>query len=105
MKRILPITLAWFFTHLISPSFAQIDDRDAAEFFKHRNYLMAMTEYKNLLKIERDHPKYNYQLGICYLNTNVDKTLAVQYFERSLKTGKAPSDILFQLGQAYAYSY
>ncbi|MFI5203828.1 MAG: hypothetical protein ACHQF2_04975 [Flavobacteriales bacterium] len=64
-----------------------------------------MNEYKNLLKLDRDNPKYNYQLGLCYLNTNVDKTLAVTYLERSHKTEKAPSDILFHLGQAYAFAY
>jgi hypothetical protein len=98
-----------FFTLLlligVFPVNAQIDDRDAAEFFKHKNYLMAMTEYKNLLKLERDHPRYNYQLGLCYLNTNIDKAQAVTYLERAHKTGKAPADILYQLGQAYAYAY
>lgn len=105
MKQLSKIGFAILLALVFGKAQAQIDDRDAAEFFKHNNYLMAMNEYKNLLKLDRENPKYNYQLGICYLNTNVDKTLALTYFEKAHKTGKAPGDILYQLGQAYAYSY
>lgn len=83
-------------------SYAQLDDREAEEHLKHKNYLMAIPVFKNLLKLEREHPVYNYKLGMCYLKTNIDKTQAIVYLERSYKTGKYPSDLPYLLAYAYA---
>lgn len=84
---------------------AQMDDREAEEHFKHKNYLMAIPVYKDLLKIDRDHVEYNIKLGLCYLRTNIDKTASIFYFERAYKTGKYPNDLLYYLGMAYALDY
>lgn len=85
--------------------FAQVDDRDAEEHFKHQNYLMAIPVYKDLLKLDRTHTMYNYKLGLCYLRTNIDKAQSIVYFERAQKNAKHPSDLPFQLAYAYSLDY
>jgi len=86
-------------------AYAQVDDREAEEHFKHKNYFMAMPVYKDLLKLDRNNAEYNYKVGLCYLRTNIDKTASITYFEKAYKTGKYPNDLPFYLGQAYALDY
>jgi len=89
----------------VSTGFAQLDDREAEEHFKHKNYIMAIPVYKNLLKVERDNASYNYKLGLCYLRSNIDRAQAVIYLERAYKTGKYASDLPYYLGLAYSLDY
>lgn len=99
------ILLLGFLLCLVKPVFSQVDDREAEEHYKHNNFLMAIPVYKNLLKLERDNPGYNYKLGLCYLKTNIDKPQAIVYLERAYKTGKYPHDLPYYLGYAYALDY
>ncbi|HYG53246.1 MAG TPA: hypothetical protein VD905_20240 [Flavobacteriales bacterium] len=99
------IFICAFFLLLFSNGFAQIDDREAEEHYKHNNFLMAIPVYKNLLKLERDHVGYSYKLGLCYLKTNVDKTHAIPYLEKAYKAGKYPHDLPYYLAYAYALDY
>ena len=80
---------------------AQWDDRDAKEFFKRGNFLMAMEEYHKGIKLDRDKVEYNYNLGICYLMTNKNKPKAVTYLQRAYDGSKSPIDCPFFLGKAY----
>jgi len=82
---------------------AQPDDRVAREHFKKTNYLFAIPEYKTLLKVERENADYNYELALCLLRTNCDRTLAIPYLERACKQTKFPADAKFQLAVAYTY--
>lgn len=101
-KCILYLLIATAGILFATQTYAQLDDREAEEHFKHKNYLMAIPVYKNLLKVERDHVGYNYKLGLCYLRTNIDKPQAIIYLERAHKTGKYPSDLPYYLGYAYS---
>lgn len=86
-------------------SFAQVDHRDANELYKKGNYLMAIDEYKKLLKLERDDPTYNFRLGVCYLKTNLDRKRASQYFARAKATGKYDKELPYYYGVALAINY
>lgn len=86
-------------------AFGQLDDREAEEHFKHKNYIMAIPVYKNLLKIERDHVDYNYKLGLCYLLSNIDRAHAVPYLEKAFKGAHHPYDTPYQLALAYTLDY
>lgn len=94
-------------TLLLLPAvvFAQPDDRIAREHFKKTNYLFAIPEYKTLLKVERENADYNYELALCYLRTNCDRTMAIPYLERACKQSKYPADAKYQLAIAYTYQY
>jgi len=101
MRRLLTILLILSFPGV---SFTQLDPGEAEEHFKNTNYLMAIPAYKNLLKLERDNADYNYKLGLCYIRTNVDKTLALQYLERAYKQPKHPTETAYYLAIAHTYN-
>lgn len=92
-------------TIISTGSMAQPDPGIAEDFFKKTNYLYAIPEYKKLLKLERDNADYNFHLGVCYLRTNIDKVMAIQYLERAYKQPKYPAETPFQLAIAYTYDY
>lgn len=93
------------FVLLGASSFAQkfIDPREADNYFKDKNYLAAMKVYKELLNQKQGDPDYHYKLGICYLNTNIDKSQAIGYFEWITKQVKFDNEVWFELGRAYHY--
>ncbi len=81
-----------------------IDPADAKEHFNHGNFLWAIPVYKQLIKQEPNNADYNYKLGLCYLNTNINKTLAIPYLEKAREVNKLDKMILFNLGLAYQYA-
>lgn len=106
-KELRRIFCLFFAAGILFPvsGFTQPDDRIAREHFKKTNYLFAIPEYKTLLKVERENADYNYELALCYLRTNFDRTQAVPYLERACKQSKFPADAKYQLAIAYTYSY
>lgn len=99
------VTLSFILFLIYLSAWSQPDPSIANDFFKKTNYIYAIPEYKNLLKLERDNGDYNYKLGVCYIRTNIDKALAVTYLERALKAPKHPTDTELQLGIAYTFIY
>lgn len=81
-----------------------VDPADAKEHFSHGNFLYAIPAYKQLLKQEPTNPDYNYKLGICYLYTNINKSLAISYLETASKAPKPEKQVLYHLGLAYQYA-
>lgn len=77
------------------------DPEEAAEHYKHYNYVMAMPIYKALVQKEPKNVDYNYRLGICYLRTFFDKKESIKYFETASKDPKCPIDTWYFLGHAY----
>lgn len=98
------INLFWVVLLLPVTLLAQPDDRIAREHYKKTNYLFAIPEYKILLKVERDNADYNYELAMCYLKTNCDRTQAIPFLERACKQSKYPSDTKYHLAIAYTYA-
>jgi hypothetical protein len=86
------------------PTAKFLDPREANEHFEHKNYLAAMRVYKELLKRDPDDVDYNLKTALCYLNTNLDKTQAIQYLERVTKKDKSNTPAWFYLGNAYQYA-
>ena len=81
-----------------------IDPAEAKEHFSHNNFLFAIPAYKQLLKQEPNNPDYNYKLGICYLYTNINKSLAIPHLETASKAPKTEKQVLYHLGLAYQYA-
>ncbi len=96
----LSITIA-LFTVFFGQAYSQWDERTAKEFFKRTNYLMAIEEYKNGLKIDPNKFDYNFKIGICYLQTNVDKKAAVHHLQKAYDNPKSNAELTYFLGKAY----
>jgi tetratricopeptide (TPR) repeat protein len=87
--------------------FAQdkINSKLANEYFNDGNFYAALDEYLEILKSVPKDPKFNYRAGVCYLNTNIDKSNAIPFFERALKTEKPNPNTFYLLGRAYHFAY
>ncbi|MDQ3190727.1 MAG: tetratricopeptide repeat protein, partial [Bacteroidota bacterium] len=79
--------------------------KDARDNFSRGNYSAALKEYSDLLKADPKNSIYHYKIAICYLNTNTDKTKAVEHLEFVSKQSKFDKQALFELGKAYHHSY
>src|ERR1700754_2613543 len=89
-------------TNLFSQATSKKKDiDDAHEHFKHKNYLMAIPIYKAELKKDKDNEKIKYNLGICYLNTKINREEAIKYFEDYANDNNADEEVWINLGRAY----
>lgn len=86
-------------------AFSQGADKPSAdELFGMKNYVQAIDEYKKMEKEFPEDMSIKYQLGICYLNTYIDRTKAVEYLEACYKGAKYQNDLLLDLAKAYHLS-
>lgn len=74
---------------------------DAEEHFSHKNYVMAIPIYKNELKKDPLNIKIKYRLGICLINTKINRQEAVKFLEEYTKEPKADEEAWIALGRAY----
>jgi len=88
-------------------SFAQNkeDVKIANDYFSNENFYEALKKYTKLLKVTPDDYELNYKIGVCYLNTNIDKSLAIPFLEKVLKSENPNSNTLYLLGRSYHYAY
>ncbi|NTW31945.1 MAG: hypothetical protein HGB12_04865 [Bacteroidetes bacterium] len=77
----------------------------AKDNFEIGNYKDAITEYTLLLKKDSLNSLYNMNLGICYLSTNIDKSLSIKYLERAITDPKVDPKAWYELGHAYLINY
>lgn len=71
---------------------------------KNANYDDALEDYLQLIKIDQKNTDYNYKLGVCYLNTNINKGKAVPYLENVVRVENHAINADFLLGRAYQYA-
>lgn len=101
MKNLyLILFLIFAFLGYSQPKKTNYEIADADEHFKHNNFIMALPIYKALLAKDKDNVEIHNKIGECYLNTNINKTEAVRYFEFCVKSSKPTSDYFFKYGQA-----
>lgn len=77
----------------------------ANELFNDGNFKAALDEYAELLKTNPEDLKFNYRAGVCYLNTNIDKSDAIPYFEKVIALEDADPNTYYLLGRAYHFAY
>lgn len=95
------VLLSSFAFSQVAPSIKNPQIEDANEHFSHNNFLMAIPIYKALLKNDPKNAKIKYSLGICYLNTRVNREEAITYLLESSKDAKLDDDVWFYLAKAY----
>ncbi|HAN78743.1 MAG TPA: hypothetical protein DCQ31_13765 [Bacteroidales bacterium] len=86
----------------------------AEQFIEEQNFEDAISTYKKLLIVDNNNSEYNYKMGLCYLNTVLEKQQAINYLlkavnlksnDSKLKRFNAPMEAYFYLGQAYRVNY
>lgn len=82
------------------------NEKYAKDFMAMGNYVAAITEYSMLLKNDSTNFNYNHNLGICYLNSDINRKKAVVYLEKaSLNPNNSDANVWYDLGRAYQYAY
>lgn len=77
----------------------------AKEYFAEQDYNQALIEYLKLYKANKTDVEINFNIGVCYLNINDDRSKALPYFEFVLTKNKDKEELNLFLAQAYAYAY
>jgi tetratricopeptide (TPR) repeat protein len=72
--------------------------------FLQGNYEAALDDYLSLLDNDPKNDKFNYNIAICYLNTNINKTKAIPYLEILTHKPKFDPNAMYLLGRAYHYA-
>lgn len=75
----------------------------AKEFFRIDEFHRALPLYIKLDSLSPDNGKYNFRIGVCYLNS-YDKTRALPYFERAVRFGYEEEHLDMYLGRSYHLS-
>jgi len=79
--------------------------RTARDLFEMHNFKEALDEYLLLYQKDSLNHIYNYRIGVCYLNTNIDKSKAIKYLEYAVKSPNIEPDAWYELGRSYQYVY
>lgn len=82
---------------------AQPTKGSAAAHFNDKNYEVAKRQYIKLIRKAKDDPEINEKLGLTYLYTDDDKTLAIPHLEFVDTLEKTEKFIHMELGKAYFY--
>jgi hypothetical protein len=82
-----------------------VDSRTAEEKMKWGNYDGALDDFIQLLEKDPKSIKYNYNIGVCYLNSNINKTKAIPYFEIVMRSPNFDPNARYLLGRAYHFAY
>ncbi len=92
---------------ILLPSIAVFsqDKKLAASLFAVGNFEDAIIEYESLLEENPESIEYNYNIAVCYLNTNIDKSKAIPYLEKLVENPKITPDAYYLLGRAYHFGY
>jgi hypothetical protein len=111
-KRKIILTLSILFSLFFVPAIAQNDESmatasagDADAYFTQEDFDDALEAYLTLVDKYPDNELYNYRVGVCYLNTNIDKTKAIPYLEVVAHMKKHSPNALYLLGRSYQYAY
>lgn len=100
-----------FYFALLTSSLTNIaqqgDPKLAQSYLASSNFEYALNEYQLLLKDFPNNKDYIYHLGVCYLNTNIDKPKAIEYLTKLIEdNGDAYNDnVYYLLGRAYHFNY
>ena len=83
----------------------KVDPFLAEQKFTNGNYEAALDDYLSLHESDPKNDKYSYNIAICYLNTNINKSKAIPYLEIITRKPKFDPNAMYLLGRAYHYAY
>ena len=105
MNRIVLLTLVMLFSYTVLSAQEKLTIKQANELFNDGNFHGALDAYLLLLETTPDDAKLNYRTGVCYLNTNIDKSLSISYLEKVLTLKDINPNTYYLLGRAYHFGY
>ncbi len=85
-------------------SLIKINAKDAEKKLLAGNYEDALDDYLNLVTEDPHNTKYNYDIGVCYLNIHGNKTKAIPYLVKAVHDPKHDPNADYFLGRAYHYA-
>lgn len=106
MKRLLLLIFICSFTGNVHPQAKDTKAlvKSAEAKFKTENYDEALDDYLQLVNDDPKNPLFNYNLGVCYLNSNGNKSKAIPYLEIVVRTANHNPKADYLLGRAYQYA-
>lgn len=69
-----------------------------------QNFEEALDIYEQLLEQQKDDKDLNYKIGVCYLNTHIDKTKSIPFLEKANRDNDYDNNVNYLLGRAYHYA-
>lgn len=96
--------LAASFLNAQEDGLTKVTPESASAKMKVGNYEDALGDYMQLLNEDSKNMLYNYNVGVCYLNSNVNKAKAVPYLEIVTRKEKHDPNAEYLLGRAYQYA-
>lgn len=81
----------------------RIDPKAAEEKMIAGNYEDALADFLSLHAGDPQNEKYNYNIGVCYLNYHGNKSKAIPYLEKVLHNPKHTPNADYLMGRAYQY--
>ncbi|MFY9309431.1 MAG: hypothetical protein WAQ28_10335 [Bacteroidia bacterium] len=109
MKKVVSGACIAFSLFLASQALAQggakIDPYEAEQKLIQGNFEGALDDYLGLREEDPKNDSYNYNIAICYLNTNINKAKAIPYLETITRKPKYDPNALYLLARAYHYAY
>ncbi len=102
------ITISVFLANSITAQKASGKKNNPAEAeakFTAGNFEGALDDYISLLENDPKNDNYNYNIAICYLNTNINKSKAIPYLEIITRKPKYDPNAMYLLARAYHYAY
>ena len=75
----------------------------ADRLFFDENYGKAMLEYEIALEKDPENTRINYNLGLCYLNSDYEKEKAIPYFEKVLFYDEESATVHYLMGKAFQF--
>ncbi len=109
MKKIASRVCIVFALLIMAPVFAQhggkVDPFEAQQKLIQGNFEGALDDYLSLREEDPKNDSYNYNIAICYLNTNINKSKAIPYLETITRKPKYDPNALYLLARAYHYAY
>jgi hypothetical protein len=85
-------------------SITKADPKKAEEKMLAGDYEDALADFMELHAADPQNEKYNYNIGVCYLNCNGNKAKAVPYLEKITHDPKHDPNADYLLGRAYQYA-
>lgn len=86
-------------------SIISVEPYVAEQKFMKNNFEAALDDYLSLQEQDPKNEKYSYNIAVCYLNTNINKTKAIPYLEFVIQNPPYDPNALYLLGRAYSYAY
>ncbi|HON19044.1 MAG TPA: hypothetical protein PK990_07745 [Salinivirgaceae bacterium] len=73
--------------------------------FKEKDYDFALENYLKLYELDKKDINLNFRIGVCYTETNRNKTGGIPHLEFVTSHNNFPREALFYLGKSYMYNY